>query len=337
MMEKKLQKLFDSLEPEELSPLPSGSFSYSLARSEENRVTADILYRLGFSGYAKGKKRNVAKIVLIAAILTVLLMISAVAYYLSGGRFFQSLLPKESYQIAESFIFSDLCAAQNESCRFTVESAMRDGHYTTVILSLEALDGNSLEGVYPDLDVTVSPAGRLRPGMSLEALQTEENMAKKRYYILVVKSTESFEQVELHLKGLRTGSDTESWTESLSISAEITSAPILKGEYAEIKAELSPFGLWIDLPEKWEGTGLISASLPVHDLFLIYRDGTEKGASAKEFADPERMETVGWGATEMPNGSGRAYISIRFTFFEDLSQIEALRLDNLRIPFRGEQ
>ena len=337
MMEKELQKLFDSLDPEEISPLPNGSFSYPLARSRENRVTADILHRIGISAYAEGKKRNAGRIVLIAAILTVLLMISAVAYYLSGGRFFQSLLPQESYQIAESFIFSDLCAAQNESCRFTVESAMRDGHYTTVILSLEALDGNSLEGVYPDLDVTVSPAGRLCPGMSLEALQTEENMANKRYYILLVKSTERFEQADLHLKGLRTGSETESWPEPLSLSAEVTSAPVLKGEYAEIKAELSPFGLWIDLPEKWEGTELLSASRPVHDLFLTYTDGTEKGASAEEFADPERMETIGWGATEMPNGSGRAYISIRFTFFEDLSQIEALRLDNMRIPFRGEQ
>ena len=50
--------------------------------------------------------------------------------------------------------------------------------------------------------------------------------------------------------------------------------------------------------------------------------------------DPQRMEALGWGAEQMPNGSGRSYITIRFTFFEDLSKITAVRIDDTLIPLR---
>ena len=335
MMEKTLQDLFDSLDTQELDALWDGELTLSLPGGTRRRLAASLLSAPGSTpGRVRGA-RKLRRTVLIAAVLAGLLLVSALALYLSGARFFRELLPEESYRQAEDYIFSELCTAENESCRAVLECAMRDGHYCTMILSLERLDGGSLEGTLPELDVEVSPAaGRLRPGTALEWLETAENTAEKRHYLLVCKSIAQYERVELTLRGLRTGGEQELWDEPLTLSAALTSAPTLSGEQGDMQLTLSPFGLWIDLSEEWEGTNLLSSGRPVHTIRLVYADGTEKGATAEEFRDRQRMEELGWGAEQMPNNSGRSYITIRFTFFEDLSKITAVRIDDTLIPLQ---
>ena len=123
---------------------------------------------------------------------------------------------------------------------------------------------------------------------------------------------------------------------SLEVEADFTTCPLAVGGDEDVfrSIELSPFGLWIDVYEDWETDDSLSAGVPIYDVFLLFEDGSQVGARAEQFADPDSLEKIGWGGTQLPNGTHQSYISIRFSQFVDIDKVKAVIINGREFPLQ---
>ena len=88
--------------------------------------------------------------------------------------------------------------------------------------------------------------------------------------------------------------------------------------------------LWIDFVEvpsyvDYNGT-------PRHDVYIKYKDGSEKGVKVHDFATHTQTK-IGWeNAEQFVNRSGNATISITFSDFIRLDDVQSIIIDTTAIP-----
>ena len=172
-MQKMLINAFDCFTVEEVEQFSPKELSFVLPAETLLRLQDKAIEKLRSGEVAAAVKparpagrRKLAKTLLIAAIIAVLLAAGALAAYLSGSRFFTRFFGSESFDIISNYVMSDVAEADDGVLRLTLESALSDGHYQYVVFSVERLDGGSVAGFLPDVDFefTLAEPSRLKPG-----------------------------------------------------------------------------------------------------------------------------------------------------------------------------
>ncbi len=351
-MENALTNAFDGLTLEEISGICPDRMTAELdpAILEKIRRRVQDRIRAGGermrpepqalpSGNSVRRGKKLTRTLLIAALITMLAAAGVLALSLGGGRFLGSLFGQENYDIVEQYILADLAQVSDGNLRLTLESALSDGHEHFVVFSVSSLDGSSMGDRFPDVEFTfdLETPSRVKPGFQLERLDTEENTDNCVYYIALIRSSQSVIR-SMHMEISRMFSldgSLEDIPAVLSAEADFKPCPLaLGGEEEGVfrRIELSPFGLWVDVYAAWEGEDSLSAGLPIYDVHLLFSDGSRIGARAEQFADAEYLEKIGWGGTQMPNGTHRSYLSVRFARFLDISRVKAVVIQGQEYP-----
>ena len=98
------------------------------------------------------------------------------------------------------------------------------------------------------------------------------------------------------------------------------------GHYTDMT--LSPLGLWI-----WDATiqgSELHESLPQHDIYLVFQDGSRMGYSAAEYEEKfSAGEELSWEADQVPYKE-QTYISIVFQNKIDIHEVTAIEIDGER-------
>ena len=284
-------------------------------------------------------RKRLARTLLIAAVIALVAAVGAVALSLGGGRFLAALIGGDNYDLVQQYIMADLASVNDGRLNLTLESALSDGHYYFVVFSVSSLDESDLGDRFPDVEFSfdLETPSRVKPGFQLERLETEENTGSFQYYLASIHSSQSvIRSMRMDISRMFSfDGSLDDIPASLSAEAGFTPCPIaVGGETAGAfqNIELSPFGLWIDVFEAWEGSDTRSDGLPLYDVFLLYEDGSKVGARAEQFANPDYMEELGWGGVQMPNGTHQSYISIRFARFVDISKVKAVIIHGQEYP-----
>ena len=351
-MDQVLTKAFDGLTIEEISSIFPQRMTMEADRETLAHIRNRVLERLGAAAKAQDtafppqqpampmrKRQKLTRTLLIAAVITLLAAVGALALSPGGGRFLASLFGQENFDIVEQYIMADLAQTSDGRFKLTLESALSDGHDYYVVFSVGSLDGSSLGGRFPDVRFSfdLETPSRIMPGFQLERLDTGENTDNCAYYIALIRSSQSAirsMRMEISRMFAFDGS-LEDIPADLSAEAEFAPCPLSVGgaeDGAFRNIELSPFGLWIDVYEEWEGTDALSRGLPLYDIFLLYQDGSRVGAKAEQFADPDYLEALGWGGMQMPNGTHQSYISVRFIRFVDIGKVKAVIIQGREYP-----
>ncbi len=307
--------------------------------SAEAKQTRSGPHALPSGAPIKGKRKNLTRTLLIAAVIALLAAVSVLALTLGGGRFLASLLGQKNYSIVEQYVLADLAQVSDGNLNLTLESALSDGHYHFVVFTVSSVDGSSLGDRFPDVEFafTLETPSRVKPGFQLERLDTGENTDSRVSYLALIRSSQSAIR-SMHMEISRMFSldgSLEDIPAALSAEADFKPCPLASGGEAEgifRRIELSPFGLWVDVFAEWEGDDSLSAGLPIYDVYLLFSDGSRIGARAEQFSDAEYMEGIGWGGTQMPNGTHRSYLSVRFTRFVDISKVKAVVIQGREYP-----
>ena len=102
------------------------------------------------------------------------------------------------------------------------------------------------------------------------------------------------------------------------------------GHYTDMT--LSPLGLWI-----WDATiqgSELHESLPQHDIYLVFQDGSRMGYSAAEYEEKfSAGEELSWEADQVPYKE-QTYISIVFQNKIDIHEVTAIEIDGEVIEVR---
>lgn len=343
-MDKMLTNAFDSFTLEEVERIAPKEMTFELPAETLLRLQDSVLQRLRTEERTAaeptaGKKRRWVKTLLIAAVIAAILAAGALAAYLSGSRFFARLFGSESYDIIGDYVMADLAEASDGTLCFTLECALSDGHYSYMVFSVERLDGGSLAGFLPDVDLTftLEEPSRLKPAWQYEELETPENSDSKIYCVAAARSEVRITAVDMTLKGLYSTEDGHRELQTdISVGSGFLPCPLARGGEAEgvfRNIELSPFSLWIDVYEPWEQSGAPETGVPTHGVALKFRDGGTVGASAAQFSDGEYMQSIRWDAMQRPNGTNKSLIFIRFPPL-DIGQVEAVVIDGAEYPVK---
>lgn len=351
-MEELLTSAFDGITIEELSPVCPVQITADISAEVLQRIRSRVLARLGAENEKAAeapavlrsdppaRRRNkLFRTLLIAAIIALLAAASALALSLGGGRFLASLFGQKNYDIIQQYVMADLAQASDGKLNLTLESALSDGHYHFVVFSVGMLDGSSLGDRFPDVKFSfaLETPSRIQPGFQLERLASVETTDSRAYYIALIHSSQgAILSMRMEISRLFAfDGRLEDIPAALAVEADFAPCPLAvggddSGVFRNI--ELSPFGLWIDVHETWEEDDSLSAGLPIYDISLLYEDGSLIGASAEQFADPEHLESIGWGGMQMPNGTHQSYISVRFASFVDIGEVEAVVIQGQKYP-----
>ena len=348
MMDKDLIRAMDGFTAEELESVMPREMRFELPGDALLRMQERVLERIRPSdAWADArphlKGRRFTKTLLIAAVVALLLAAAALAYALGGGRFLAGAFGSENYDLVKEYVMSDVDRATDGTLTLTLESALTDGHDYYTVFSVAREDGGSMAGMLPDVsfEFELTEPSRIRPGFQIEKLDTEENSESCTYYIALIRSKSApISSMSMSLTRLIAydAAQTEIAAE-LTVMADFLPCPTAVGGSGEgmfSSITLSPFSLWIDVHESW-AEGQLSEGRPIHSVFLRYRNGETVGAEADRFADDEYLESIGWGAEQLPNGSDRSCLSIRFMRFVDVSQVEAVVLDGTEYSLRLEK
>ena len=347
-MDKYLMNAFDELTAEELeSIVPEGDMHFELPGETILRMQEHALQKLRAAHaeavtQPRSRIRRLSKTLLIAAVVVVLLAASVLAYRLGGGRFLEEAFGGSNYDLVKEYVMSDVDRATDGTLTLTLESALTDGHSYYAVFSVAREDGGSMAGMLPDVsfEFELTEPSRIRPGFQIEKLDTEENSESCTYYIALIRSKNApIASMSMSLTRLIAFEPGRAEVAAdLTVKADFLPCPAAVGgsETGVFRSiALSPFGLWIDVCESWAG-GELSEGRPIHDVYLRYKGGETVGAEAARFADGDYMESIGWGAEQVPNGNDRSYISIRFTRFVEVDRVEAVILDGDEYPLRLE-
>ena len=339
-MDKMLTRAFDGFTLEEVDGIAPKELSFELPAETLLRLQDSVLQRLRreegtAAAPSAGKKRRWVRTLLIAAVVAALLAAGALAAYLSGSRFFARLFGSESYDIIGDYVMADIAEADDGTLRLTLESALSDGHDYYMVFSVERLDGGSLAGFLPDVELTftLEEPSRLKPAWQYEKLDTPENSLSRIFCLAAARSDVRITAMDMALKGLYSTEDGHRELQTdLSVGSGFLSCPLARGGEAEgifRNIELSPFSLWIDVYEPWEQSDVLETGILTHGIALKYRDGGTVGASAEQFSDPEYLQSIGWDALQRPNGTNQSMIFIRFISFVDIGKVEAVVIDGV--------
>lgn len=357
-MEQYLTRTFDKLTVEEIKLICPKSMSFELSPETFQRIHSKVLDQLRgvknepterridvkptnspvSTGSKTHKKSRVFKVLIIAAIICALIAVSAMAYYLGGGRFLANLFGEKSFSIIDEYVMSDVSHASDEHLCLTLESALTDGHYYYVVFSVSRMDGGNIVGLTPDAELkfTYATPSRIKPAYQIERFDTDESTDSCVYYIALIRSDNDISSMNMSLSRMYAsdGSTAEISTD-LTVEADFISCPLATGGAADSvfrNIELSPFCLWIDVYEAWENDDSLSDGLPIYDIYIKFADGNTVGATAEQFSDFEYLESIGWGGIQYPNGTNQSYISISFAEFIDIGKVDAAIIDGIEYP-----
>ena len=351
-MEKVLTSTFDTLTLEEVRLICPKRITAELDAAILDHIRSRVQDRFGAAAKTTGsalqaapfaapvrRRKKLTRTVLIAAIIFLLAAVSALALSLGGWRFLASLFGRENYDIVEQYVLADLAQASDGKLNLTLESALSDGHDYYVVFSVSTLDGSGLGDRFPDVEFNfaLETPSRVKPGFQLERLETGESTDSCAYFIALIRSKQgAIRSMQMEISRLFSlDGSLEDIPAHLSVEADFKTCPLaVGGEEADIfrRIELSPFGLWVDVYEAWEESDSLSAGLPLYDVYLLFADGSRIGAQAEQFADPEYMEKIGWGGSQMPNGTHQSYLSVRFVRFLDISKVKAVVIQGQEYP-----
>ena len=88
--------------------------------------------------------------------------------------------------------------------------------------------------------------------------------------------------------------------------------------------------LWIDFVEA--PSRVDYSGTPRHNIYIKYQDGSILGASARDFA-AHAQKGLGWeDAAQFVNYGGNATISIAFTDFIRIDEVQSVIIDTTEIP-----
>lgn len=169
--------------------------------------------------------KKLRRTLLLAAAVVVLLVAGAVAAK-SWGRI-EEIYP-ENIDLISDYIVTDIPSVENDLLRLTVESAVTDGPSTLLLYSIERLDGGSLDGWVPVIDIRTMTNGAAqdmrRSGWYApdEEKTAERNTDTKRWYTFGCTQNTDVDAIEINLSGL-TNYDT---LETLSCSSLELSFPL---------------------------------------------------------------------------------------------------------------
>lgn len=238
-------------------------------------------------------------------------------------------------QNANRYIYNAVADTEDKNLRLSVDSLYSDRHCCSFIYSVELLDGSSAEGLLPVESLTVTgqeESEQLR--IQTERLGVDPDDSSRSYYLGTIRSERDLEGFTLELTGLRTaGAEVNTVDCALSVAVSIRPSRTLSVtlSYSTIyNVELSPMSLWIDFVEvpsyvDYNGT-------PRHDVYIKYKDGSEKGVKVHDFATHTQTK-IGWeNAEQFVNRSGNATISITFSDFIRLDDVQSIIIDTTEIP-----
>ncbi len=340
-MDNTLIATFDSFTMEDVELFLSEKMSFELSEKTLERIQEKVNIKIITTNKTmkklslSGKSHKMIKIFLIAAVIVTVLAAGAFAAHLSGNRFFSQLFGSKNYNIIEDYVLSDIAEISDEHLKFTLESALSDGHYYYVIFSVERLDEKSISGFLPDVDFqfTLVEPSRLKPAWQYEKLDTSENSDYLAYYLATIRSEVQITALNMDLKGLYSSQDGHrELPTALSLESGFLFCPLARGGDTEDtfrNIELSPFGLWIDVFEAWEDNDALSTGLPIHDISLKYRSGETVGASVEQFSDTYYLQRIGWNGMQRPNGTHQSILTVNFYPFIEIGNVEAVIIDGI--------
>lgn len=342
-MDKMLINAFDCFSLEEVVQIAPKELSFELSADTLQRLQDKAVEKLRVGGNTAeihsvrsgGKSRRLMKALLIAAIIAALLAAGALAAWLCGSRFFSQALDSASYDIIRDYVMSDIAEASDGTWKLTLESALADGHYYFAVFSVERLDGGSVSGFLPNVDFefTLENPSRLKPASQYEKLDTPENSDSRIYCLATIRSEQKIVSLKMTLKGMYSATDGHHEQETeISLESAFRSCPLARGgdnEGVFRNIELSPFGLWIDVFEPWEGSDALSEGVPVHEVSIKLVGGGSIGEKAGQNVD---SESIGLSLTQRPNGTHQSVIIGTFTPFIDTGTVEAVVIDGIEYP-----
>ena len=294
---------------------------------------------------ARRRPRRALRAALIAAAVLALLALAALAAAESGllERFFP-----HSYGLIAEYVTHVEATAENEILRLTLHEAVTDGYRTVVIYTVERLDGGTMEGWYPDMEI--SPlTGRGSPLLSgsQSDMTIEMETPNARTYLWNNSSDGRWELkgVSLRLLGLKKSPKGETLDAgSLKLEAELKKVPVRTAERnAEasdrdlyVSIQLSPLSLRIQscrnlagmTPENAEPvqTGIIVDNGPGDvRVDLLFRDGSRRDVSGETYHHTEKRST------------GEVTRIGDFWDLPDVSRVKAVVIDGKEYPLMKEE
>ena len=208
-------------------------------------------------------------------------------------------------------------SATNNRLRLTIESIVSDTHNTFILYSASSLDTTAQSDIRNSVLCEVS-RDWTNPVLTIMTETVDMGTDQLLYGLIRIRSGSPIDAVRLRM-------------EDLTVTAEITSLSNITGSKGNIKACISPLGIWLELAENRSG-------FPTHNIGLTYQDGTSITISAEQFAaqqeDSSPLRNIGWGSANQMAGNGCSYVSIPFLHPADLTQITTISVDKTEIPLR---
>ena len=151
-------------------------------------------------GAVRKPVKKLRRTLLLAAAVVVLLVAGAVAAK-SWGRI-EEIYP-ENIDLISDYIVTDLPPVENDLLRLEVESAVTDGPAMMVLYSVERIDGGSLTGWTPIMDIRTLSQGHVQTMRRSGDMPAETgNTDTKVYSTFISLGNADVDEVELNLSGI---------------------------------------------------------------------------------------------------------------------------------------
>lgn len=228
------------------------------------------------------------RIAIAVAAAALLLIGAAIA---SGTDGFLSELFGESYDIIGDYVMMEPVSAENEYARITVESSLSDGFNAFVVFSVERLDGGTMEGMFPDMEMNLEYSTDLprTGGYSIEPFETGGETPQKRWYLFARHGDTGLAGAELRVFGVE-NPDTREKADfgEIKLFTAFKQSPLKvggpggepRGDKLYTRVILSPLGIraqaWTNLAVlSTDGSGESQRkATAISSAALIYKDGS---------------------------------------------------------------
>ena len=295
------------------------------------------------SAPARRRPRRALRAALVAAAIFVLLALAALAASESG--LLERWFSPGSYDLIADCVSRTEAVAENDALRLTLHEAVTDGACTLVVYSVERLDGESMEGWGPDVEIApLLASGRASPSGSRSNMTIGMEEPAVRTYLWECSADEqALQGVSIRLLGLKkTVGEGRLDAGSLQLEAALTACPVrssVRGGEPEdgeivVDLRLSPLSLrvrsWKNLagmtPEDAEiGEDRMTVNGPWEGKAeLVFRDGSVRDVS---------------GSIDGRNVSSTGENVLRGSFWDlpDVDRVKAVRIDGRTYPLaKGE-
>ena len=224
----------------------------------------------------------------------------------------------------------------NEKYCVTINDIETDQHNVIVRFSVESLEGEAISSFIPGIEVSMNTDGRTQFQSMQEGPEAvdhpEENVV---YHTVHIRRLTQATELSLKINTLQDFANEKEFP--VDITIEMKSLEPYEqieipdhGHYTDMT--LSPLGLWI-----WDATiqgSELHESLPQHDIYLVFQDGSRMGYSAAEYEEKfSAGEELSWEADQVPYKE-QTYISIVFQNKIDIHEVTAIEIDGEVIEVR---